>query len=141
MKAHEDRLSAAISDDQSVTCDICLGFVLPENLISCADGHSFCDDCVISAAQIAVVLGRYKVDCFETDCRSEFPLQSLEAILPPRLHTILDHRRTEQEVLHFIEEMDDLVKCPFCPYVAVVENPDDKVFRCMNPECLLESCR
>ena len=141
IKAYEDRLSAAILLGQSVTCDICLDTVLPENLLSCADGHPFCRQCVASAAEVAVESAKSQVDCLDPDCPSEFPLHSLEAILPPRLYAILDRRFTEQSVLHFIDDMDDLVKCPFCPYVVIMENPDDKVFRCKNPECLRESCR
>ena len=37
--------------------------------------------------------------------------------------------------------MEDLVTCPFCPYQTIMENPDDRVLACRNPECGRESCR
>lgn len=40
-----------------------------------------------------------------------------------------------------IAEIDGLECCPYCPYAVIVDNPDDKVFRCLNPECMKETCR
>merc|ERR1719370_2211796 len=37
--------------------------------------------------------------------------------------------------------LEGLVKCPFCHYCAVMENPEDKVLICRNPDCGRESCR
>ena len=31
--------------------------------------------------------------------------------------------------------------CPFCDFGAIVENDDDKEFRCQNKECQIVSCR
>ena len=33
------------------------------------------------------------------------------------------------------------MKCPFCHYCTVMENPEDKVLICRNPDCGRESCR
>ncbi len=39
-------------------------------------------------------------------------------------------------------DIPDLVSCPFCSFATIIPDDDpDKVFRCMNPECLKESCR
>lgn len=32
-------------------------------------------------------------------------------------------------------------ECPFCDYVAILENDADRVFACLNPDCLKQSCR
>ena len=40
-----------------------------------------------------------------------------------------------------LAEIDGLECCPYCPYAVIVDNPDDKIFRCLNPECLKETCR
>lgn len=35
----------------------------------------------------------------------------------------------------------NLETCPFCVYAEIIENPDEKVFYCKNPDCLKETCR
>lgn len=35
----------------------------------------------------------------------------------------------------------DLVDCPFCSFATIMSDPNDRVFRCLNPECLKDSCR
>ena len=39
--------------------------------------------------------------------------------------------------------IEGLEHCPFCPYATVLEVPKnvDKIFRCLKPGCLVESCR
>lgn len=36
--------------------------------------------------------------------------------------------------------IDGLESCPFCEF-ATIPNPDDKIFHCLNQDCLKESCR
>lgn len=36
--------------------------------------------------------------------------------------------------------IEDLELCPFCDF-ATIPAPTDKIFRCLNPECMKESCR
>ncbi len=40
-----------------------------------------------------------------------------------------------------LAEIDGLECCPYCPYAVIVDNPNDKIFRCLNPECMKETCR
>jgi TRIAD3 protein (E3 ubiquitin-protein ligase RNF216) len=44
-------------------------------------------------------------------------------------------------LINFLAEIDGLECCPYCPYAVIVDNPDDKIFRCLNPECMKETCR
>jgi len=37
--------------------------------------------------------------------------------------------------------LDGLESCPSCHYAAVIENPEEKLFRCMNEECMQTTCR
>lgn len=36
--------------------------------------------------------------------------------------------------------IEDLEFCPFCDF-ATIPAPGDKIFRCLNNECMKESCR
>jgi len=38
-------------------------------------------------------------------------------------------------------EIEGFVTCPFCDYGAIMENENDKEFRCQNNECQIVSCR
>ena len=33
------------------------------------------------------------------------------------------------------------MSCPYCPYQIIMDNLQDKVVRCLNPECGRDSCR
>jgi hypothetical protein len=37
--------------------------------------------------------------------------------------------------------IENLVECPFCPFVAIMDDPTDLIFACANPECGIHSCR
>lgn len=37
--------------------------------------------------------------------------------------------------------VENLVSCPFCCFMIIMPDPDNKVLECLNPECLKESCR
>lgn len=36
--------------------------------------------------------------------------------------------------------IEELETCPFCDF-ASIPNESDKIFRCLNPDCMKESCR
>lgn len=37
--------------------------------------------------------------------------------------------------------IEGLENCPFCPWAVVIDNPDEKLFRCENGPCRKVSCR
>ncbi len=37
--------------------------------------------------------------------------------------------------------IDGLESCPHCPFAIVIDNPEEKLFRCINPACLKVTCR
>lgn len=47
--------------------------------------------------------------------------------------------RMEKEV--DLAGFEDLAKCPFCPYACVIENAQERLFRCMRVGCEVVSCR
>jgi len=135
------QLSAAVAEGLSKTCDVCLSEVLPDDLVSCHDGHQYCHECVISAAEVAVESGSSQVLCLHLECRHEYPRWLIATLLPPRLKEILDRRHVEEDVIKLANDIEDLVVCPFCPFAMVMPNKLDKVFHCRNPECMRTSCR
>ena len=37
--------------------------------------------------------------------------------------------------------LDGLEQCPGCDYAAIIENPEEKLFRCLNELCKQITCR
>ena len=72
-------------------------------------------------------------------CTDEITWRQLGIALDPTVLLKLEQRRQVEEVN--AAGIDKLVSCPFCPYQAIMEDSEDKLFVCMNSECLKESCR
>ncbi len=52
----------------------------------------------------------------------------------------LYHRLRQMKDLE-MAAIEGLESCPYCPFAMVIENPDEKLFRCLNPDCNKVTCR
>ena len=111
---------------------------LSEDMIQCKGGHLYCKECIMRGASVAIGDGKTVIECLG-HCKEEIVWQELQKVLSPNVLSKLLQRRQAEEV--GAAELDNLVTCPFCPYVTIMENPDDKVLVCRNPECGRDSCR
>ena len=133
------RMAAARVAGLLKECPCCYGEDnLEDEMVSCGAGHLFCRECVSTAAGVAVGEEKTQVICPE-DCEQQFGWRQLELALEPILLSKLLQKRQAEEVSG--AGLEDLVACPFCPYVAIMENKEDKVLVCGNPDCGRESCR
>ncbi|KAG8240110.1 hypothetical protein J437_LFUL019721, partial [Ladona fulva] len=71
------------------------------------------------------------------DCKAEFSLTTLQGILTPSVFGKLVQRLQMEEIN--AAGIEGLETCPSCPY-STIPNPEDKIFKCLNPECLRETC-
>ncbi|KYN41887.1 hypothetical protein ALC56_03708 [Trachymyrmex septentrionalis] len=110
---------------------------MPSKCSTCEDGHIFCNLCIIRSTDVILGDGKSRVDCL-LQCGSEFPLALLQRVLPPTKFSILLCKRQAAEVI--AAGVDGLVSCPFCHF-ASIPPVEDKIFKCLNPECMKESCR
>lgn len=80
------------------------------------------------------------ISCMDTSgCPAPFTDSELSRLLSEKsLH--LYHRLKQAKE---VEEaaIDGLESCPACSYAAVIENPDEKLFRCEKKGCRQVSCR
>ena len=72
-------------------------------------------------------------------CEAEFSVETLSKVLPAKTMSLC-LRKMQEEAIR-LADIQDLVSCPFCAFSTIMPNPEDKLFRCLNPECLKESCR
>ncbi|KAL1490678.1 hypothetical protein ABEB36_013333 [Hypothenemus hampei] len=112
--------------------------VMPENILPCPGGCQFCRDCIKRSVEIAFSEGKIQFACMALDCKEEFTLQILQNVLSPKLFSKLAQKKMVAEVK--AAGVDDLESCPFCDF-AIIPPPGEKLFRCLNPDCMKESCR
>lgn len=118
-------------------CQCCYAECIPSKCSTCDDGHIFCNSCIINGTQACIAQGTTRVSCFEA-CDGEFKLPILQKVLSPTQFSIFIRKKQEIEVM--TAGIEDLVSCPFCQF-ASIPAPEDKIFKCLNPECMKESCR
>lgn len=74
------------------------------------------------------------------DCFGHFPPSERKYYLDSKTIAALD--RLEQDAVLREANIEGLASCPFCPYAAECPPiPEDKEFRCQNPNCMVVSCR
>ena len=121
-----------------VECEICYkDDCLEQEMVPCKANHLNCAECVAQAAKVAAGENKTGVTC--PQCDEEVEWRHLEKVVDPVILSKMLQRRQAEEVSG--AGLEGLVKCPFCHYCTVMENPEDKVFVCRNPDCGRESCR
>ncbi|XP_078040707.1 uncharacterized protein LOC144471959 isoform X2 [Augochlora pura] len=119
-------------------CECCYDSeCMPSQCFTCSDGHIFCKPCIKQGIQVRLAESNTCVTCFLT-CEGEFSFSSLKKALSPREFSFLLNKIQEAEVV--AAGITDLVSCPFCPFASIPPS-EDKIFKCLNPECMKESCR
>ena len=120
-------------------CIICLASdCLPLDMVSCQAGHRFCKTCVITTAEGVLARGMGVVKCLG-NCDLEMEVNQMQRVLKPNVLSKLVVNRQAEELT--AAGLENLVSCPFCPYQTIMDNLEDKVVRCLNPECGRDSCR
>jgi hypothetical protein len=70
-------------------------------------------------------------------CKAEFPLSELKRFADDRILRLRDKLAVGDAVI----SIEGFVACPFCDFGVIVENENDKEFRCQNKDCQIVSCR
>lgn len=110
---------------------------MPNKCAECNEGHLFCFVCIRRGTEVTLADGAAHVKCF-AECQSEFSLVTLQKVLPPTKFSALLTKRQAAEVT--AAKVEGLVSCPFCHF-ASIPPPEDKVFKCLNTDCMKETCR
>ncbi|XP_049819723.1 uncharacterized protein LOC109604629 isoform X6 [Aethina tumida] len=120
------------------TCNCCYDEeVMPKDYYECPKGCGFCRECVLKSCEIAFGDGKIDFPCL-ADCGADFTLHTLQECLPPKMFSKIAQKKTLAEVK--AAGIEELESCPFCDF-ATIPYEADKIFRCLNPDCMKESCR
>ena len=135
------RVDAARVAEELEECVCCYSDdVLPEEMVPCSNGHTFCVTCVQRASEVAIGDGKTGLSCLG-QCEDTFELAILQHVLNANMFSKWIKKIQLAEVEK--AEIDGLERCPFCEFATIMETTpeEDKVFRCRDPECGKESCR
>jgi len=135
----EAAVEAARERGELVECKCCYSAdCLEEDMVQCKGGHMYCKECISRGTSVAIGDGKTIIECLG-HCSEEIGWQELQKALAPNVLSKLLQRRQAEEV--GAAGLESLVTCPFCPYQTIMENMDDKILACRNPDCGRESCR
>ncbi|WWD08748.1 hypothetical protein V865_006861 [Kwoniella europaea PYCC6329] len=130
----------ALAGGAGIECGCCFCDTLPRDMIQCTEGHLFCRECASKHAETKLGEQSTSILCMDqSDCTSPFPESELTRCLSEK-SIQLYHRLKQAKELEQAE-IEGLESCPSCPYATIIDNPDEKLFRCMNEECGQVTCR
>ncbi|XP_057330525.1 uncharacterized protein LOC130670913 isoform X2 [Microplitis mediator] len=136
-KREEEEFNSLKTAGSLWTCQCCYDDeCMPSKCSTCDNAHVFCNSCVVNGTDSRLGDGETHVPCF-LNCGSEFSISTLQKVLPPTKFSILLKKRQAAEVM--AAGLEGLVSCPFCHFASIPPE-GDKVFKCLNPECMKESC-
>jgi|ERR1700722_690211 len=109
-------------------------------MIQCPDAHLFCNSCMNTYA--STLLGEHNINIIcmdQSGCKLAFSVSELRRFLTPKLMDLYDRVKQNKEIE--AAGLENLEACPFCEYKVVIENVEEKLFRCENSDCGAVSCR
>ena len=139
LRKEENRNKEMIESGGFFECQCCYDDqVILFDVIECELGHMFCTNCVKRGVETQIGQNNNQVTCF-TDCKGKFPVSAMKKVLDPNIFTKYCQRTTVEELQ--AAGIDNIEFCPKCGWPNNIINPDDKIFKCVNEECLKETCR
>ena len=109
-------------------------------MIQCPDAHLFCSSCITSYASGLLGSHNPNIVCMDqSGCKLPFPASELRRKLSAKLMELYDRVKQTKEIE--AAGLDNLEECPFCEYKVVIENENEKLFRCENEDCGAVTCR
>ncbi|KAG0303098.1 hypothetical protein BGZ98_006991 [Dissophora globulifera] len=125
--------------NELIECGCCYDDVPPNRVAQCEEGHLFCFECSRRGAEVELGYRRTVLKCMSGGCTAVFTNSEATKFLSRSVFQGLQRARQQEELK--MAGLDSLVECPFCSYAAVVENDEDREFRCQAPKCSKVSCR
>ena len=109
-------------------------------MVQCPEAHLFCTPCMTQYAETLLGSHDPKIVCMDqSGCKLPFPESELRRFLSPKLISLYERVKQQKEIE--AAGLEGLEECPFCEYKVVIENDQEKLFRCENTECGVVSCR
>jgi TRIAD3 protein (E3 ubiquitin-protein ligase RNF216) len=115
-------------------------FLKKDEMIQCRETHLFCITCMTTYASTLLSEHNPRIQCIDrSGCTALIPESELQRFLPEnvvQMWKILSQRKEIMEA-----GLEGLVECPFCNYMVIIDNKEEKLFRCGNGRCGVVICR
>ena len=136
--AEKINFEEAEKEEMLITCQCCFDETVFENLSNCAEGHLFCNPCLVEYVKVQIEVGVKKgqLGCMENDCDAFFPRSILITRLSQELMDKLDERIAAYNVN--ASGLTNLATCPKC-HNRFELSEEEKVLNCQH--CHFSSCR
>lgn len=108
--------------------------------MQCPEAHLFCTACMTAYASTLLGAHDANIVCMDqSGCALPFPASELRRFLAPPLLALYERVKQRREIE--AAGLANLEECPFCEYRCVIENDQEKLFRCENQDCMAVTCR
>ncbi|KDQ54307.1 hypothetical protein JAAARDRAFT_38467 [Jaapia argillacea MUCL 33604] len=139
-KAGEADVGMRDGDGDGMECGCCFSDYPFEKLIQCPEAHLFCTDCMTSYVSDRLGSQNANIVCMDqSGCKMRFTEGELRRFLPEKLLGLYERVKARKEIES--AGLEGLEECPYCEYKVVIENPDEKLFRCEGVDCGAVTCR
>ena len=75
----------------------------------------------------------------QSGCKLPFPYSELRRFLTPKLLDLYDRVKQAKDIA--MAGLENLEECPYCEFKVVIDNPQERLFRCQNRDCEAVTCR
>ncbi|KAG8756247.1 hypothetical protein FRC12_010630, partial [Ceratobasidium sp. 428] len=139
-KAEEEELAECERDGTGVECGCCFGEFPFSWMMQCPDAHLFCRECARRSAEECIGNRKTSLVCMDqSGCKLAFAESEIQRFLPEKTFELWHRIKQEQDIE--LAGIEGLESCPFCSYAVVIENEQERLFRCENIKCGIVSCR
>ncbi|KAF8532182.1 hypothetical protein JB92DRAFT_2845293 [Gautieria morchelliformis] len=126
--------------EDGIECGCCFSKFPFDRMVQCPEAHLFCRSCCRAYASTQLGQHDHRLRCMDqSGCKELFHECELARFLPEKLLALYHRLKQQKEIA--AAELEGLEECPFCEYKVVIENPDEKLFRCESADCGEVSCR
>ena len=109
-------------------------------MVQCPEAHLFCTSCMLTYAETKLGEHDARIVCMDqSGCKLPFPESELRRFLTPKLLELYERVKQRKEIE--AAGIEGLEECPFCEYKVVIENEQERLFRCENEACGAVTCR
>ncbi|CAM2727175.1 unnamed protein product [Rotaria socialis] len=138
---HDEQIRIASENGTLQTCDCCCDDqLLDDDMISCDNNHRFCQTCIRNYIETGFITnGECFFTCLNPTCKYEYSTSLMNQLLAPTLFSRLLIKIQQEELR--LANIQNFEQCRYCTFGTIIDDPHERVFRCLNQECLKETCR
>ncbi|KAI8992736.1 hypothetical protein BD414DRAFT_482028 [Trametes punicea] len=139
-KAAEVAEELRLQEEGGIECGCCFCEYPFDKMIQCPEAHLFCTSCMMTYAETKLGEHDSRIVCMDqSGCKLPFPESELRRFLTPKLLELYERVKQRKDIE--AAGLENLEECPFCDYKVVIENEQERLFRCENEACGAITCR